>query len=99
MGLVIVSIAALMAPAAYHRQSDPEAVSERFVMIATRLLLYSMFPLMFALGLEFFLIARVITNNASVSLTLAIFVVGVCFVSWFVLPRSNRLQSLLTSRR
>jgi hypothetical protein len=72
IGLIVVSIAMVMAPAAYHRQRDPEAVSEGFIVIATRLLLYSMFPLMLALGLEFFLIARLITNKVFLSIVLAL---------------------------
>src|SRR5712675_855906 len=61
IGLIVVSIGMVMAPAAYHRQRDPQSVSEGFIAIATRLLLYSMVPLMIALGLEFFIVARVIT--------------------------------------
>jgi hypothetical protein len=96
--LVVASIAMLMAPAAFHRQKDPEAVTEGFIAIATRLLLYSMFPLMFAIGLESFLVARVITNRISVSLALAALVVGICFTLWFLLPRSRKLEGLLGGR-
>ena len=97
IALVVISIAMLMAPAAYHRQKDPEAVTEGFIALATRLLLYSMFPLMFAIGLEAFLVARVITNRISVSLALAAFLVGICFALWFLLPRSRKLQVLLSA--
>jgi hypothetical protein len=97
--LVVASIAMIMAPAAYHRQKDPEAVTEGFIAIATRLLLCSMFPLMLAIGLECFLVTRVITNRLSVGLALAGLLVCVCFMLWFVLPRSRRLEGLLSSRR
>jgi hypothetical protein len=95
MGLVVLAIALVMAPAAYHRQKDPEAVTEGFIVVATRLLLYSMFPLMFAIGLDFFLIARMITNSVLLSVALSALLVGVFSVCWFVLPRSNALQNLL----
>jgi len=95
IGLIVVSIAMVMAPAAYHRQRDPESVSEGFIIIATRLLLYSMFPLMLALGLEFFLIARLITNNVWLSLLLALALVSIFSTLWFLLPRSRNLQRLL----
>jgi Family of unknown function (DUF6328) len=39
IGLIVISIAMLMAPAAYHRQKDPQSVSEGFIVIATRLLI------------------------------------------------------------
>jgi len=35
MVLTAVAIALLMAPAAYHRQAEPESVSRRFVRLAT----------------------------------------------------------------
>jgi hypothetical protein len=95
MGLIVVSIAMVMAPAAYHRQKDPEAVSDDFIEVATRLLLYSMFPLMLALGLEFFLIARVITNNVWFSIVLAVMLVSMFSMLWFLLPRSRKLQRFL----
>ena len=97
--LVVISIAMIMAPAAYHRQKDPEAVTEAFIAIATRLLLYSMFPLMFSIGVETFLVARVITNRLIVSLAIAVFLVGICFSLWFVLPRSRKLEGLLSNHR
>jgi hypothetical protein len=95
IGLIVVSIAMLMAPAAFHRQKDPEAVSEGFIVIATRLLLYSMFPLMVALGFEFFIVARVITNNVLFSIVLACVLVSICSTLWFLLPRSRKLQRFL----
>lgn len=36
ISLIIVAIALVMAPAAYHRQRDPQSISENFVFIATR---------------------------------------------------------------
>ena len=74
IGLIVIAIAMVMAPAAFHRQRDPESIGEGFIFIATRLLLYSMFPLMIALGLEFFLIARMITNSLALSIVLALVV-------------------------
>jgi len=95
IALIITAIALVMAPAAYHRQKDPQSISEHFVIIATRLLLYSMFPLMVALGLEFFLIARLITNSLTLSIVLALLLVGIFSTLWFLLPRNRKLQSFL----
>jgi len=94
--LIIVAIAMLMAPAAYHRQKGPQSVSQDFVFIATRLLLYAMFPLMIALGLEFFLIARMITNSLVLSIVLALIVVSIFSAFWFLLPRNRKLQDFLS---
>jgi hypothetical protein len=96
IGLIIVAIAMVMAPAAYHRQKDPRSVSEDFIAVATRLLLYSMFPLMIALGLEFFLITRVITNHLTLSILLTALLLTIFSTLWFLLPRSRKLQKFLS---
>lgn len=95
IGLIIIAIAMVMAPAAYHRQKDPESISENFILIATRLLLYSMFPLMMALGLEFYLVARVVTNRTALSIVFALVVVSIFSILWFLLPRNRKLQAFL----
>src|SRR5678815_3624575 len=43
--LVAIAIALVMAPAALHRQTEPMAVSRRFITISSRLLMASMAPL------------------------------------------------------
>lgn len=95
IGLIVIAIAMVMAPAAYHRQRDPRSISEEFVFVATRLLLFSMFPLMFALGLEFFLIARMITNRLTLSIVLALVVMSIFSTLWFLLPRNRTLKGAL----
>src|SRR6187200_137548 len=40
---VAIAVALVMTPAALHRQTQPEEVSERFVWVASKLLLASMF--------------------------------------------------------
>jgi hypothetical protein len=96
IGLNMVAIAMIMAPAAYHRQKDPQSVSEDLIVVATRLLLYSMFPLMIALGLEFFLITRVITSHLTLSIVLTLLSVTIFSTLWFILPRNRRLQRFLS---
>jgi hypothetical protein len=96
IALNMIAIAMIMAPAAYHRQKDPQSVSEDLIVIATRLLLYSMFPLMMALGLEFFLITRVITNHLMLSILLTGSLWVIFSTLWFLLPRRRKLQKFLT---
>ena len=93
IGLVIVAVAIIMAPAALHRQGDPTEVTSTFIRLSTRLLLWSMPPLAVSICLEFFLIARVVFGTMSVSL-LAAGMLAVFLLLWFVLPRSRRLQRL-----
>src|SRR5437870_8174195 len=43
--VVAVAAAIIMTPAAYHRQTDAREVTEQFIRISTRLLVWSMWPL------------------------------------------------------
>src|SRR5436190_23950340 len=42
--LMAITMALMMAPAAYHRQVECDRVSERFIILSTRLLTISMVP-------------------------------------------------------
>ena len=95
LGLVAIASALVMAPAAYHRQTGPLEVSDRFLMLASRLLLWAMVPLMLGIGLDFYLIARLILANTLLSLLLAIVLVSLFSTGWFLLPRLALLQRLV----
>ena len=91
IGLVAMSVL-VMAPAAYHRQTNPEEATESFIELATYLLLGSMFPLMIGITLDFYLIARLILekNVLSLVLSLALLIWFVTF--WFLLPRFRKVR-------
>jgi hypothetical protein len=89
IGLVAVAIALIMTPAAYHRQAEPEHASERFIRVSTRLLLASMPPLALAICLDFYLVARLVLDNALVA-WLAAVLLAVFVALWFVLPIIGR---------
>lgn len=96
MGLVMIAIALVMAPAAYHRQTGTQEVTTEFLTLATRLLLLSMFPLMLSIAMEFYLIARLVLNDRVLSFLLSLIVLGTYTLLWFLLPRRH---ILVTSRR
>jgi DMSO reductase anchor subunit len=85
--LVAVAIAMLIAPAAYHRQAEPESTSRRFVDLANRLLTWSLLPLMVAICADFYLVASVVTGEWTISLTLSLLLLGVFAGLWLLLPR------------
>jgi hypothetical protein len=64
-------------------------------MLASRLLLWAMVPLMLGIGLDFYLIARLILAHTLLSLLLAIVLVGLFSTVWFLLPRLTPLQRLV----
>lgn len=93
--LIVTAIALVMTPAAYHRQAEPDRVSKRFVAVCSRLLLWSMVPLLIAICLDFYLVARLIVHNRPLSFCLALLMSIIFVIPWFVLPRSNRAKRWL----
>jgi hypothetical protein len=87
LALVAVAGALVMAPAAYHRQTRPREASARFLLVGSRFLLLAMIPLMAGIGLDFYLIARVILGTRSLSALLASLLVVLFAILWFGLPR------------
>jgi hypothetical protein len=94
IGLVAIAVALIMTPAAYHRQTNPRMVSELFLAVSSRIMLWSMWPLAVGLSLEFYLIARIILHNAIVP-ALAAVVFSAFLALWFVLPRMPGLQRIV----
>jgi hypothetical protein len=86
VALVALSAAVIMTPAAYHRQTSPERVTEAFVQLSTRLLVVSMVPLGIGVSVDFYVVAQFV-----VSATLAAAAAAVLFLVfmglWFGLPR------------
>ena len=97
MVLTAVAIALLMAPAAYHRQVEPESVSRRFVRLATCQLVWGTGPLAVALCIEVYLAASLITARQTTSAVIALALLGVFAVLWYAIPR--RLANDTTARR
>ena len=94
-GLVAVAVALVITPAAYHRQTGGREITERFVAVSTRLLLYSMLPLAIGIAVDFALIAGMVFDRAAV-VVLTAALLAVFFGLWFLLPRSRALQSALS---
>ena len=98
IGLVAIAVALVMAPAAFHRQTSPQAATQDFIRIASRLLLLSMLPLMLGISFDFYLIARLILNQPLVSLLLSTLLFILFATLWFLVPRLKFLQKILRGR-
>jgi hypothetical protein len=99
IALVVVAIALVMTPAAYHRQAEPESVSHLFTRLSSRLLLIGMAPLAIAIALDFYIVARLISDSGRVSAVGAAFLGFIYVLLWGILPRSRSLQRLLGGER
>src|SRR4051812_5344475 len=62
----------LMAPAAYHRQVEPDSVSREFVNRASWFITWGMAPLAFAICLDIKLISRAILKSPGLSLMISL---------------------------
>ncbi|WP_133500755.1 DUF6328 family protein [Cognatilysobacter terrigena] len=90
IALVVVAIALIMTPAAYHRLTAPGLVTAHFLRLSTRLLMAGMPMLMAALVIDAYLVGRLIDGaRAGFAIAAALLVVFVAL--WFVLPIVSRL--------
>ncbi len=99
IALIGVAIVIIMTPAAYHRQTDPEDITQRFITLSTRLLLLSMAPLALSICLDVYLISRVILHDALLSLLITLGLLIVFIILWFVLPYSEALKEVFADKR
>jgi Family of unknown function (DUF6328) len=84
---VVVAIALIMTPAAYHRQAEPDTISRYFVELASGLLTLALLPLLLGIALDLFLISQVIVKNVAVSLAVALAAFGILLGLWYIFPR------------
>ena len=97
--LVAISMALIMAPAAFHRQAEPGIISQYFVDLASRLLTMAMLPLLLAVVLEVFLVARLIAHSLALSVGVALVVLALFAYLWFAFPRLAWLRRSLPGTR
>ncbi|HEX8963982.1 MAG TPA: DUF6328 family protein [Rhodocyclaceae bacterium] len=90
--LVTAAIALVMTPAAYHRQTRPLEVSHPYIRLCSRLLLWSMYPLMLGICLDLYLIARIVTGERPLAAVIAAFMA--CFYAsfWLLMPWRRRVS-------
>jgi len=90
--LVAITVGLIMAPAAFHRQAEPERISRYFSNYASRLMTIAMAPFMLAIALEVALVAYVVKPVLWLSLCLGTVIAGLYLLLWFVFPWMKRAQ-------
>ena len=88
--LTVLATVLIMAPAALHRQAEPREVSERFVWLASNLVLAAMYPLAVAVALDVYVVAVVVTKSDAVAALLATGVIVVFALFWLFLPEREK---------
>jgi hypothetical protein len=88
--LTACAIALIMAPAAYHRQAEPDRLSRYFASYASTMVTVAMAPLLLALAIEVGLVAYVVDPSAWLAAGLGTALGTLCAALWFVYPRVRR---------
>jgi hypothetical protein len=88
---VVAAVALVMAPAAIHRTREPRTVSQRFLDLSSRLLMWSMAPLALGTSTDVYLVARVIAHSAGVAAACGAVSLVIFVALWVAMPRVARL--------
>lgn len=97
--LTAIAIALVMAPAAYHRQVEPETASLHFVRYAGRLICYGMIPLLFSMSLDIYIIAKLISGNLNTAALTTLAVMALPTWLWYLVPQFERKKLMEKKER
>src|SRR5690349_10465353 len=98
IGLIGVAIALILTPAAYHRQMEHVSITRRFIDVSTRLMLWSMAFLALSIGLDLYLVSRIILQDVLISLLITLGLLALFIFLWIVLPRSELLKRAIDNK-
>lgn len=99
LALVATSGILLMTPPAYHRIKEKGEMTERFLRLASIILVCAMLPLALGISVDFYVVLSKVTHAPGLALALA----GAAFLAfagcWFVFPyasRSRKTSEIIT---
>ena len=88
--LTVLATVLVMTPAALQRHAEPREVSERFVWLASNLLLAAMYPLAVAVALDVYVVVGIVAKSDAVGAILALLVFVTFLVFWTFVPRREK---------
>ena len=88
--LVTISIALIMAPAAYDRIVDDPMISRGFIRLASRVITCAMVPLMLGIAIEIYVVSSLVLDARVAAAGAALFVALLFIALWFAFPWSRR---------
>jgi hypothetical protein len=97
--LVVIAIALIMTPAAYHRLVERGTVSQCFIDLSSTLIASAMIPLMSAIALEVLLVDRLILGSGWASIAVAGLTFTLFALLWFVFPFVKRNPERIKKRK
>jgi hypothetical protein len=97
LGLVVLAIALVITPAAYHRMAEPGCISERTIRWASRLICGGLAPLACGLSLDVFVVIYSVTTSWPASITGGIAALMILMGLWFAFPLAYRWRNAKTT--
>jgi hypothetical protein len=93
--LLLVAVAAgfSISPAAYHRQAERGRATRYFADFASRQLSRALAVLMLAIGIDGYLIGKMILGRTLPAMAIGVMLFGMLAWQWFVFPRSEKYDA------
>ena len=92
LALVVLAIALVITPAAYHRMAEPGCISKRTIRWASRFICGGLAPLACGLSMEMFVVIYSITQTLTISIGGGAAALLVLAGLWFAFPLGYRLK-------
>ena len=90
LGLVVVAIALVMLPAAYHRLTRPAVVTLHTIKLSSLAICWALAPLAAAIALDLFVVLYVVTGDFALDIAAAASAFALLAGLWFVYPLASR---------
>lgn len=90
LALVVIAIALIMMPAAYHRLAEPHIISRRSIAVSSRAICYALAPLAAALSLDIFVVLHAVTGETPLSAGGGVAAFLLLIALWFAYPLHAR---------
>jgi hypothetical protein len=92
LGLLALSIALLLAPAAYHRIAQGGQVSHHLIKLSSRFIFCGMAPLALSLALDIYVVCLAAVGDARTGAAAGIIALALFTWFWFIFPLARRAR-------
>lgn len=90
LALVVVAIALVMLPAAYHRLAQPDVVTLHTIKVCSRAICYALAPLAAAIALDLFVVLHAVAGDIALDIVVAATSFLLLIALWFGYPLVSR---------
>jgi len=90
LATVVIAIALIMTPAAWHRIVSPQRVSEAIVKLSSRMICAALLPLAIGLALDMFVVCYMVSGSVAAGAAASLASLALLLTLWFALPLRER---------